>query len=424
MSKQLKYIAFWGLAALLVSCQGHLDIPELELTAQGGKTSIAADGTDAVTFVVKSYGEDVTANAVIRNTTTNENVEGNTFSTTKAGEYTFTATYMEAVSGELRIAAKGAGVIIGVDKGGLATDGSEKATFIVTLGDNDLSTDENLKIRNETAGAYLERESDGHYRFALNGAVPAYFCAEIGDTKSINRIRVGRKGFYKKVGMLEFTGTWCVNCPDMVTALNGSKEIFRDRSVIAVVHFDDKLATDYGEYITRNIFKFNSLPSLSMDIVRNIIKIETPAALATETMRMVDENRAVCGFAVSSVQSGNNVTLKVRLKSDEAKEYGISVALLENGVTGYPQLSSQGYINDYVHNHTLRKFHSDNLYGVSTGIVAAGAEIEKEFTFDLTGFNADNCSFAVFAVDNQAAKPIFLNAIEYKPGETLDYRYE
>ncbi len=423
-SKHIKYIAFFILAAITVSCKGHLDIPELELTSQGGKTSIVSDGVDAITFRVAAYGEDVTADAVIKNAVTGELVEGNIFSTTEVGEYTFVATYLETVSDELKIVAKGTDVIIGVDKGGLATDGSEKATFIVTMGGDDFSTDDTLKIKDETTGAYLERESDGYYRYALNGTAPAYFSAELGEAESVNQIRVGQKGFYKRVAILEFTGTWCVNCPDMVTALNGSGEIFRDRSVTAVIHFNDKLAVDYGEYITQNIFKFNTLPSLSLDFVRSITRVETAATLASETMRMVDENRAVCGFAVSSTRSGNEVVLKVSLKSDEAKEYGIAVALLESGVTGYPQLSSQGYDNNYVHNHTLRKFHNDNLYGVDTGIVAAGAEVEREFTFDITGFNADNCSFAIFAVDNRAAKPVVLNAVEYKLGETLDYQYE
>lgn len=424
MSKHIKYIAFFMLAALAVSCKGHLDVAELELTAQGGKTTIVADGVDAVTFRVEAYGEDVTADAVIKNTVTGEVLEGNTFSTTEVGEYTFVATYQETVSDELTVIAKDTELLVMVDKGGLATDGSEKATFTVTMGGDDFSTDETLKIKDETTGDYLKRESDGYYRYALNGADPAYFSAELGEMKSINQVRVGQKGFYKKVAILEFTGTWCTYCPNMVIALNGSEEIFRDRSVIVVVHSNDKLAIDYGNVLTQNVFKFNTLPSLSLDIVRNITRVETPAVLASETMRMVDENRAVCGFAVSSVRSGNEVTLKMKLKSDETKEYGISVALLESGITGYPQLSSQGYINDYVHNHTLRKFHDDNLYGMDTGIVAAGAEIEKEFTFDITGFDADNCSFAIFAVDNQAAKPVVLNAVEYKLGETMDYRYE
>lgn len=423
MNIQIKYIVFLALTALAVSCKGHLDIAELILTTQDGKTTIVADGADSVVFKVEAYGEDVTADAVIKNSATGEVMEGNAFSTTTIGEYTFVATYDGTQSDELRIIAKGTEVVIGVDKGGLATDGSEKATFIVTMGGDDLSTDERLKIKDETVGAYLEREDDGYYRYTLNGNDPVYFSAELGDTKSVNQIRIGPKGFYKRVAILEFTGTWCVNCPAMVTALNESEGIFRDRSVIVAVHFNDKLSIPYGEELTQRVFKFNTLPSLSMDIVRDITKVETPSFLASETMRMVDENRAVCGFAVSSTISGNEVTLKVKLKSDEAKEYGISVALLESNITGYPQ-SGGGGGDSYVHNHTLRKFHDDNLYGVNTGIMNAGAEVEKEFTFDMTGFNADNCSFAIFAVDNQATKPVVLNAVEYKLGQTLDYQYE
>ncbi len=93
--KNLFYMAWASLALLVASCSGNTDEEsvkpaEKKLVLSADKTEIAADGVDAATFTVKLDGVNVTSSAVI--TCDGEELEGATFSTEVAGQYTFKAT--------------------------------------------------------------------------------------------------------------------------------------------------------------------------------------------------------------------------------------------------------------------------------------------------------------------------------------------
>lgn len=70
------------------------------------RSTIHADGNEAVTFTVNADGHDVTSSAVImRRGTPDAGIEGHTFATGQSGEYTFYALYDGVRSSEVRIKA-------------------------------------------------------------------------------------------------------------------------------------------------------------------------------------------------------------------------------------------------------------------------------------------------------------------------------
>ena len=73
----------------------------VELVAN--KTSIKNNGNDKVTFTVLVNGKDKTSEATIFNVTSNENLSGNTFSSTNTGDYVFYATYNDIKSNEVSV---------------------------------------------------------------------------------------------------------------------------------------------------------------------------------------------------------------------------------------------------------------------------------------------------------------------------------
>ena len=101
---------FWSyVAALLMvvgslaltSCHGQSDeevVPEGVLRIFADKTTIAADGVDLVTFRVMLGSKDVSSERTLQLVRNGKlgNYGVNTFSTTVAGEYAFTAEYYEA----------------------------------------------------------------------------------------------------------------------------------------------------------------------------------------------------------------------------------------------------------------------------------------------------------------------------------------
>lgn len=101
---------------------------------------ILADGTEKTTFTVTYNGVDVTAQAVITNTVTNEPLTGNTFSTTTPDTYTFVATYNNEMSETVTIVAlPTSDLLLAVDNESIINNGEDTATFTVTYQGNDVT---------------------------------------------------------------------------------------------------------------------------------------------------------------------------------------------------------------------------------------------------------------------------------------------
>ena len=125
------------------------------------KAEIKADGEDMVTFTVTCDEEDVTESSTIINLITNEPLEGNTFTTTEAGEYKFIATCENnpLPSDEITIVATEVEqskpvVMLEVDKRTIVADGEDKVTFIVTADGKEVS--EGVHIFNRVSGNAIE----------------------------------------------------------------------------------------------------------------------------------------------------------------------------------------------------------------------------------------------------------------------------
>ena len=122
------------------------------------KTEFTADGTDKVTFTVTVDGQDKTAESTIIELSSNTNLEGNTFTTTTEGVYTFVAEYGEQRSQQVAITAVAntptqKSLTITTSKYRIASDGVDSATFTVLYGEEDVTT--TCEIR-DTKGNVIE----------------------------------------------------------------------------------------------------------------------------------------------------------------------------------------------------------------------------------------------------------------------------
>ena len=122
------------------------------------KTEFTADGTDKVTFTVTVDGQDKTAESRIIELSSNTNLEGNTFTTTTEGVYTFVAEYGEYRSQQVVITAVAntptqKSLTITTSKYRIASDGVDSATFTVLYGEEDVTA--TCEIR-DTKGNVIE----------------------------------------------------------------------------------------------------------------------------------------------------------------------------------------------------------------------------------------------------------------------------
>ena len=150
----MKKIIF-ALVALagIVACDPTIIDPVTQtIKLSADKAEIVADGADVVTFAVEDNNGDAVESATIYFAETHEALEGNTFKTKYAGEYSFYAKHGNAKSQTLTILAKEKGnnggdepaqkeVVFSVSPASIKADGVEKATF-------------SLKVNGKEAGNY------------------------------------------------------------------------------------------------------------------------------------------------------------------------------------------------------------------------------------------------------------------------------
>jgi thiol-disulfide isomerase/thioredoxin len=322
-------------------------------------------------------------------------------------------------------------IVLRVDKSHVTADGVDVARFSVEFQGRDGTTSDvtdEATITNVTSGeavqnGYFTTLASGMYTFSANyKGIPTTLSITVTAIAPEPEEPEPTSGdFYRRVGIVEFTGTWCTYCPYMASHIAGAEALYPDRSVVVVVHFKDQLATPYATTLS-NYFKPSGLPAVFIDFGSEFNNTNTNATILAQRIReIVEGDTARCGIAIETSQQGTTATAKVKLRAAELGEYGIAVALVEDGITGYTQTMPDGSKQaDYVHNHTLRKFYEDNIFGVSVGNVAAGEEVERAFEFDIMGYNAVNCRFVVF-VTSQGA---MVNAAECRLGETVGFKYE
>lgn len=116
------------------------------ITLEADNTEITANNTDTVTFTVKVDGVEITEGFVIINLNYNSAVEGNTFTSDVAGEFTFQAKYeAKWLSNEITVTVNevAAPVVkelrLSVSPNRIKADGSDEAVFTATYGEDDVT---------------------------------------------------------------------------------------------------------------------------------------------------------------------------------------------------------------------------------------------------------------------------------------------
>lgn len=109
MKKNILYLLTILSIVMLHACGGGNDDPDPDivkgLVFSADKDTIYKSGDDKAVFTVKYDGKDVTGKSRIFERTSGTFVDGNTFGTTKLGEFVFTAEYNGEVSPEIRISS-------------------------------------------------------------------------------------------------------------------------------------------------------------------------------------------------------------------------------------------------------------------------------------------------------------------------------
>ena len=146
------YKGFTSETVTITAAPVEAPIPVVELSVD--KSEIVADNNDTATFTVKVDGEDKSSEVKITVINYNSELEGNTFTTDVAGEFVFVANYEGVKSNEVKVVATAVEapvqktLKIQSDVNRIKADGSEKVTFTVLYGEDDVTADAEIYCSN------------------------------------------------------------------------------------------------------------------------------------------------------------------------------------------------------------------------------------------------------------------------------------
>ena len=168
--------------------------------------------------------------------------------------------------------------------------------------------------------------------------------------------------------VLDFTATWCVNCPRMTTAI---EEAAAERPLIPIcVHFQDEFVNDQGKELISH-FGVEAYPSAVVNMFKESLTTTTSKDLIVAKLKTIGAMIAVPILKAELVDG----TLKVKVTGGDNGSYTVSAAVLEDGLVA-PQT---GAGDNYVHNNVFRGFLQENLLGDSLGEFSNGETKELSF---------------------------------------------
>jgi len=214
------------------------------------------------------------------------------------------------------------------------------------------------------------------------------------------------KDFFRRSLVLDFTATWCVNCPRMEAAFAAAMEARPGRLVPVSVHFVDAYAVDEGTALVTK-FGVSEYPTAVIDMDPSSAFTTTSSELLLSGVDKLLAARPLAGGI--RMESGADGSVKVEITAVEAGDYTINVMLLKDGEIA-PQTGGE---TNHVHNNILRQH-----------LKAESVHLNEEETATKT-FSLNIPSGDGFKVVAFMEKGMTVNNVTFcRVGETVDYQYE
>ena len=312
--------------------------------------------------------------------------------------------------------------ILSADKTTLDISQGEKAVLTVKFNGQDVTAESeifySLVSHNESKslnGNVFIPEAEGEYVFIAKHA--GMESSALGITVNNTSPSVENK-FDRHVCIVEFTGAWCINCPEGYSKMMGilSKPTlakYKENIHICAFHSDqmgeDALALDETEAVF-NLFKGLSYPSFATDLRDSgLLTSEGISFFRPSILASFNEYQAHCGVSVSSVlkESAATAEVTVRLASEYTSPYRVVVLVVEDNIKGYQKTEDypEGDPN-YNHSHVVRKvvtkfvntFTGEKM--TDDGSIPSGSEAVKTWSVEIdSSWVLENTSIYALALD-------------------------
>lgn len=239
--------------------------------------------------------------------------------------------------------------------------------------------------------------------------------------------------FSHRIMLLQHTGTYCPNCPNLMTSL---KEVaqdnrYNDRYVHVASHsYNQEGDAAYSDAAAKLSQAFCSgyYPELTF----NLTTENTGTSISPETIKsyidaLHKENADVGISAAADVQNGN-MYVNTEIKVAKENIYRIAVWVLEDGIESEQDGATADW--QHIHNNALRKMAGESLnlriYGTKLDRMVSGDKKSKGFTIKLDeGWDPEKCKALIIVnAADQEGKYDVANCIICPAGESVTYDYK
>lgn len=341
------------------------------------------------------------------------------------------------------------GLILRADKYDIYDDGKDCATFTVTYNGKKLSEGYTIYDENDNpVGNKFSSTTRGTYKFW------AEYGAEITSYTAISVIATPpaapavptdnnptKLDFHRRVMLLQFTGTGCVYCPNMINALHAisKNDAYKDKIAIAAAHIGSFAGNDPALMIEGktidDAFGITGYPNLVVDMVKNKLSVYANEAYVGSMIKSALERVDVKGGTAVNAEyhaDKDYVVINTLVKAKEETTFRIGALLLEDNVFGAQSVAAGITPDEGVdfnnHNNCIRRVRCEradsDFTGFDLGNIKAGGTASKDFSFPLLKtWDPENLRVLVFITTKEGDKWYVNNVTTCPINGQVDFEY-
>ncbi len=326
---------------------------------------------------------------------------------------------------------------LSVDKTVIESDGEDVATLVITDANGLVLTERNYmrQVSFHIAETDEWRSGIGYegepekFSSIVDGTytVSAMFegkeCENIVTIRSQNRKKY--ELFHKNVAIYRLTGTWCQYCPYMTEALNNVNDYTKDHSIVLEFHNGDEYSVPFSMTMDMAAFLLSNYGTKDDGYPYCIYSITEGSGKRTvnDIQRLVKarlfEHSACTGIKASSSLTDGKLVVNATVKASEAGKYDLGMAVLKDNCIPTSSSAYEDVYNDVVISA------SGNFYAMSNDAFSLETDAEKEIekVWESAKLNDTDCRVVLFTLREADGKAIIDNAVDFKVGGSIDYRY-
>lgn len=204
----------------------------------------------------------------------------------------------------------------------------------------------------------------------------------------------------------EFTGQFCINCPDGHAIIKNIKDLYGEKVITVGIHAGQLAWDDVKQGGLKTVdgdayaSKWNvlSYPSIVVNHQGSAISNMAQWQDAVQKAMGLDAKASI-ELEATLTEDGKSVNVSAKMIAEANVSANYQVWLTESGITALQQdMSAAGYNLNYVHNHVYRA--SVNGVGGEKVSLASGVYTEKSNTMSLdSAWKVKNLAVVAFLYD-------------------------